>query len=76
MTVESLLQQMGSCPPENIAEEVRETYPDITLEDAARLRDGLTAITKARTPADRYRIQREYKALHAELRSKYRKSGS
>lgn len=76
MVIETLLHQLGNCPPENIAEEARETYPDITLEDAVRLRDGLASIVNAKTPADINRLQREYKALHAELRSKYKKSGS
>lgn len=59
---------------ENIARDVNDTYPNITTEDATRIRDGLTALLTAE-PGEVDRLKEEYKALHAELRKRYRKSG-
>lgn len=74
-TARAMVEGMKNSPPEAIADDVRDTYPDITLEDATRIRDGLTAIFTASTRAELDRLGREYKALHAELRKKYGKSG-
>lgn len=70
-----MIEGMKDRPPEETAREVRDTYPDITLEDAKRINDGLHALLTARTQADQDRLEKEYKALHAELKKKYRKSG-
>ena len=59
-------------PAEEVADSVRDTYPDISLEDAQRIKDGLIAIMTARTRADLRRHGRAYKALHAELKRKYK----
>ena len=61
-------------PPEQVAREVSDTYPHITLEDAQRITDGLGAVLTAR-PEDLKKMEREYIDLHKELRKKYRKSG-
>ena len=74
-TARAVIEKTKQSQPEDIAEVVSDTYPDITIEDATRIRDGLTAVMRAGTPAELDRLKREYKALHTELRKKYRKSG-
>lgn len=69
------IESMKDRPPAEIAEEVRDTYPDITLEDAQRIGDGLIALLTARTLAEQKQREKEYTAIHAELKRKYRKSG-
>lgn len=71
----AMLEAMRNSPPDAIADDVRDTYPAITLEDAQRIKDGLLAIFDSKTRAEQDRRGREYKALHAELRKKYGKSG-
>ena len=71
--VRTALESTGSSSPEDIAETVKDTYPDITLEDATRIRDGLGAIVTAKTQEEARRRRSEYKALHDELRKKYKK---
>ena len=61
--------------PAQVAREVEDTYPHITLEDAQRIRDGLKALITATDKADQKKRERSYIALHAELKRKYRKSG-
>ena len=70
-----VLEVMGKRPPEAIAEDVKDTYPDISLEDAQRIRDGLLAVLTAGTRAELNERGREYKALHTELKKRYGKSG-
>ena len=71
----AVLEAMRNSPPETIADNVKDTYPDITTEDAQRIKDGLLAFMDSRTQREHSQREREYKALHAELRKKYRKSG-
>ena len=71
-----ILERMKNSPPEVTAAEVADTYPHISLEDAKRIQDGITDALGARSLEDRRRVLREYTALHAELRKKYRKSGN
>lgn len=61
--------------PAQVAKEVSSTYPAITLQDAQRIRDGLTAVLTARTKPEQAQREKEYIALHRELKRKYRKSG-
>ena len=71
----AVLEAMRNSPPEAIADSVKDTYPAITLEDAQRIRDSFLALVDSKTQEEHSRREREYKALHAELREKYRKSG-
>ena len=69
------IDRMVNSPPEAIAETVRDVYPAITIEDATRIRDGLGAIMTAGTKEEANRLKADYKALHKELKIKYRGSG-
>lgn len=75
---ETLLRVIGAltvAPAGAIADQVRDRYPDITLEDAIRIRDVLTAVITATDMEEVKRLKAEYIALHKELRKRYRKSG-
>lgn len=61
-------------PAEQVAREVSDTYPHITLEDAQRITDGLGALLTA-SPKELRKREREYIELHKELKRKYKKSG-
>lgn len=62
-------------PPEQTQEELRDTYPDISLEDAERVKTGLLSLLDAKDRREQSQREREYKALHAELKRKYKKGG-
>lgn len=73
----AMLEEYRQAPPEGTQEELQDTYKGITLEDAKRVKEGLTALLDSKTREEQRQREREYKALHAELRKKYkRKSGS
>lgn len=69
------LQQIGNAPPDGIRDILREEYPDITLEEAGRVRDSMVAMLTAKTQEEKEGLEKEYTALHAELKKKYKKSG-
>lgn len=72
----AMLEEYRQAPPESTQEELQDTYSGITLEDAKRVKEGLTALLDSHTREEQRLREREYKALHAELRKKYkRKSG-
>ena len=62
-------------PPENIVAILREEYPQATLEEAERVRQNIVALFKASTKEDQDRLEKEHRAIHAELEKKYKKSG-
>lgn len=75
---ETLIRVIGAltvAPAGTIADQVRDKYPDITLEDATRIREGLTAVITATNEEEVKRLKAEYIALHKELGKRYRKSG-
>lgn len=49
------LEAMRNSPPDAIADDVRNTYPAITLEDAQRIKDGLLAILSSKKKAEQDR---------------------
>lgn len=69
----AMLEAYREAPPEGTQEELQDTYKGITLEDAKRVKDGLLALLDSKTKEEQDRVTREYKALHAELRKKYKK---
>ena len=69
------LGELKEAPSEYTQEELRETYPAITLEDAKRVKQSLLDLLEAKTEAERVKAEKAYKAVHAELRKKYKKSG-
>lgn len=72
----AMLEEYRQTPPEGTQAELQDTYSGITLEDAKRVKEGLTALLDSQTREEQRQREREYKALHAELRKKYkRKSG-
>lgn len=72
-----MLEEYRLAPAEGTQEELQSIYPNITLEDAQRVKDGLTALLDARTTEDHKKQEKQYKALHTELGKKYKKkSGS
>lgn len=72
----AMLEEYRQAPPDGTQEELQDTYKGITLEDAKRVKEGLTALLDSKTRKEQRQREREYKALHAELRKKYkRKSG-
>ena len=72
-----MLEEYRLAPAEGTQEELQSTYRGITLEDAQRVKDGLTALLDATTQEEQKKQEKQYKALHAELRKKYKKkSGS
>lgn len=68
-----MLEAYREAPPEGTQEELQDTYKGITLEDAKRVKDGLLALLDSKTKEEQDRVVKEYKALHAELRKKYKK---
>lgn len=70
-----VLEEYRIAPPEGTREELSDTYPAITLEDAERVKAGLVAIMDAKDSKEQNRRIRDYKALHAELKRKYKKGG-
>lgn len=69
------LNAFRATPADQIADDVRDTYPDITPEDAQRIKSGLLAVLDSKTKAEQAQRGREYRTLHAELRKKYRTGG-
>lgn len=69
----AMLEAYREAPPEGTQEELQDTYKGITLEDAKRVKDGLLALLDSKTKEEQDRVVKEYKALHAELRKKYKK---
>ena len=69
------IEDYRSTPPKIIQKELEETYPAITLEDAKRVQGGLLSLLDAGGKEELHQREREYKALHTELKKKYRKSG-
>ena len=61
--------------PEELQQQLEDTYRGITKEDAVRIRDGMTALLDANTKQERDQVAKDYKALIAELKRKYKKSG-
>lgn len=75
-SLKEMLEEYKLAPAEGTQEELQDTYPNITIEDAQRVKDGLTALLESHTAEEQRKLQREYRALHSELRKKYkRKSG-
>lgn len=72
----AILEEYRKAPPEGTQRELEDTYPAITLEDAKRVKAGMLALLDAKDRAEQRQREREYKALHAELKRKYRKSGT
>ena len=71
------LEEYREAPIEETRQELSNKYPDITLEDAKRIKDGLLSTLDAPSKAEQDQRQREYKALHDEMKRKYKKkSGS
>ena len=68
----AMLEAYREAPPEGTQEELQDTYKGITLEDAKRVKDGLLALLDSKTREEQRQRQREYTALHAELRKKYK----
>lgn len=71
----AMLEAYRNAPPEQTQEELRDTYPDISLEDAERVKAGLLSLLDAKDRREQSQREREYKALHAELKRKYKKGG-
>lgn len=69
--LKALLEQSA----ESLARDVSDKYPGITPQDAVRIREGLTALLTVESEEEKAQLEAEYKALHAELRKRYRKSG-
>lgn len=67
------LHRLREETPEEMACRMRDAYPDITAEDAKRLQKGLLAVLAPRSYADLMKSGKEYTALLAELKKKYRK---
>ena len=74
-TARAMLEAYRVAPLEGIREDVSDTYPHITIEDTGRIREGLLAVLDSKTASEQREREREYIALHAELKRKYRKSG-
>lgn len=63
--------------PEELQEDLKDSYKGISKEDAVRVQQGLLAVMDAGTREEQRQREQEYKSLHAELRKKYkRKSGT
>ena len=71
----TMLEAYRRAPATGTHEELQDTYRGITLEDAQRVKDGLIATLDAKTQTEQRQKLREYKALHNELKKKYKKSG-
>lgn len=69
----AMLEEYRQAPPEGTQAELQDTYSGITLEDAKRVKEGLTALLDSQTREEQRQREREYKALHAELRKKHRR---
>ena len=74
-TLRDMLERYMDTPPEITRENLKEKYPDITLEDARRVKEGLLAFIHSKTKQEQRQRGKEYKALHDELKKKYRSKG-
>ena len=73
--VREMLEKEREAPPEKIQRELNGRYPHISLEDAERVRDGLTGSLLAPTKEEQNKRIKDYKALHRELKMKYGQRG-
>lgn len=59
----AMLEEYRQAPPEGTQEELKDTYKGITLEDAKRVKEGLTALLDSKTRKEQR--QREREAMRA-----------
>lgn len=72
----AVLNAYREIAPERIKEDLEDTYPDITLQDALRIKTGMLDLFNCKTKEEQRQRERDYKALHAEMKRKYKtKSG-
>ena len=73
----SILEAYRNEPIEGTVKNLREKYPNITLEESRQVKRAMLAIIDSKTKEEQSQRGREYKELHKSLEKKYkRRAGS